>query len=353
MTAPPMAASGNMPGPHPGMLAPGMMMAPITLPAASPGTPPTTGLPSMPIPSNPTTSPSPVLPQGAGLPGGGPPKDLSDGGDDGDDAQTSTESSARTSALRSALRRRAREQDRPKTSIGSVRIEEYHGDRRKFLRWRRAVEAQEKLYKLDPAELSMLVYLSTRGEARDVLDQRPLAEFTSHDGLRLFAASAGGGLRGVHGGVLRAAERELNAYRRLPGQSISTSVAAMKRLKAQYVATDPDTTFRDRSWAQRLLNRASLGRRERLDVFYSAGGLYVSDAIEKALRHRCAHIHEYERKVPGGGSLRSDASTRTGRTFSRASSTSSSSASTWSSCGDGWLQPCLGRRRRLGSRGGP
>ena len=138
-----------------------------------------------PMPSNPTTSPSPVLPQGAGLPGGGPPEDSCDWGEDGDDAQTSTESSARTSALRSALRRRAREQDRPKTSISSVRIEEYRDDGRKFLRWRRAVEAQERLYKLDPAELSMLVYLSTCGEARDVLDQRPLAEFTSHDGLRL------------------------------------------------------------------------------------------------------------------------------------------------------------------------
>jgi hypothetical protein len=63
-----------------------------------------------------------------------------------------------------------------------VRIEEFAGDRRKYLRWKRAVEAQNQLYKLDPAELTMLVYLSTRAEARDVLDQLPLSEFTEPGG---------------------------------------------------------------------------------------------------------------------------------------------------------------------------
>eukprot|EP00439_Symbiodinium_sp_Y106_P039992 s2027_g4.t2 len=51
-------------------------------------------------------------------------------------------------------------------------------------------------------------------------------------------------------------------------------------------------------WAQRLLNRAGLSRRDRLDVFYSAGGSYNSAAIERALRHRCSHVHEEERRLP-------------------------------------------------------
>ena len=126
----------------------------------------------------------------------------------------------------------------------------------------------------------MLIYLSTSGEARDVLDQRPLAEFTSDDGLKLLWRLLEEAFGESTAEFFERAEKELNAYRRLPGQSISTYVAAMKRLKAQNIATDPDTVFSDRSWAQRLLNRASLGRRERLDVF--------------------AHIHQDERKVPSG-----------------------------------------------------
>ena len=92
--------------------------------------------------------------------------------DDGDDPCPDGEqsSSAGTSDIRSLLRRRARHFDRPKSSIGSVRIEDFSGDRKRYLKWKRAIEAQEQLYKLDATELTMLVYLSTKGEARDVLD---------------------------------------------------------------------------------------------------------------------------------------------------------------------------------------
>ena len=72
----------------------------------------------------------------------------------------------------------------------------------------------------------------------------------------------------------------------------------MKRLKAQYEVSDPETVISDRAWAQRLLNRASLGRKERLDVFYSAGGTYATQPVEKALPHRCAEVHLDERRLP-------------------------------------------------------
>ena len=92
-------------------------------------------------------------------------------------------SSAGTSEIKSMLRKRAREGERPKSSIGSVRIEDFYNDRRRFRAWRRANEAQEVLYKLEPAELAMLLYLSTKGEARDILDQRPLQDYTAAGGL--------------------------------------------------------------------------------------------------------------------------------------------------------------------------
>ena len=79
---------------------------------------------------------------------------------------------------------------------------------------------------------------------------------------------------------------------------MATYLGQLKRLKAQYTRADPGTTISDRAWSQRMLNKASLSRRERLDVFFSAGGRYESGAIEAALRHGCARIHEDERRIP-------------------------------------------------------
>ena len=94
------------------------------------------------------------------------------------------------------------------------------------------------------------------------------------------------------------AERELTSYRRLPGQSIGTYLASMKRLKAQYTRVDPDSFISDKAWGQRLLQKASLTRKERLDVYYSAGASFNAAAIESALRHRCSLTHEEERRLP-------------------------------------------------------
>lgn len=122
-------------------------------------------------------------------------------------------------------------------------------------------------------------------------------------------------------------EGEFNSYRRLPGQSIASYLSQITRLKMEYQREDPDTRMSDRAWAQRILARASLSKRERMDVFFSSGGFYVSKEVERALRHRCQRIHEEERRVPGfmrrssqpRPSLRSPSSTA-----STASTTSSS-----------------------------
>ena len=220
------------------------------------------------------------------------------------------------------LRRRARDLERPKSSIGAVKIEEFAGDRRKFKAWRRATEAQEHLYKLEPAELAMLVYLSTRGEARDVLDQRPLSDYTASGGLAVLWLILEEAFGESTAESFERAERELSAYRRLPGQSVASFVAGMKRLRMNYIIEDPDSSWSNRAWAQKLLNRASLSRRDRLDVFYSAGGQYDSDTIEKALRRRCSRIHEEERRVPYLGTASS------ARRTSKGPSTSSSATST-------------------------
>ncbi|CAE7449079.1 TY1B-PR1 [Symbiodinium sp. CCMP2592] len=214
-----------------------------------------------------------------------------------------------------------KEHERPKSSIGSVKIEEFHGERKKFRAWRRASEAQEHLYKLESSELAMLLYLSTRGEARDTLDQRPLSDYTAPGGLVVMWALLEETFGESNAESFERAEKELSAYRRLPGQSVASFVAGMKRLRMNYTVEDPDSTWSNKAWAQRLLNRAGLTRRDRLDVFYSAGGCYDTDAIERALRHRCSHVHEEERRVPF--SSRSSRSTRS--VGSSAASTASGS----------------------------
>ena len=60
--------------------------------------------------------------------------------------------------LRRKMRRVQDPSSRPKSSLGSVRIEEFYGDRLRYMKWKRATEAQQHLYGLEPRELSMLVY---------------------------------------------------------------------------------------------------------------------------------------------------------------------------------------------------
>ena len=76
---------------------------------------------------------------------------------------------------------------------------------------------------------------------------------------------------------------------------MSQYIASLKRLRQEYLREDAETVISDKSFAQRLLARAGLTRRERMDCFFSAGGRYKSSEIEKVLRFRCARIHEDER----------------------------------------------------------
>ena len=93
------------------------------------------------------------------------------------------------------------------------------------------------------------------------------------------------------------ADKELEKCRRQPGESVAHFLAEMRRLRAQYYRIDPDSRISDKAWGQKLVEKASLSRRERLDCYYAAGASYDSLEIEKALRVRCGRIHEDEKKV--------------------------------------------------------
>lgn len=188
--------------------------------------------------------------------------------------------------------------DRSKPSLSQVRIEPFKGSRSHYKDWKRVLEAQKSLYKLEESELAMLIYLSCEGEPRQILNQLEVSEMQEPGGLgrvlRLLEDSYGA----------RADERfeekqeAYLSYRRAPGQSIAAYVSTLSRMRTEYLKEDPDTTISDKAYAQRLLSRASLTRRERMDIFFAAGGKYDSKSIERVMRFRCQNIHTEEKRQP-------------------------------------------------------
>ena len=161
------------------------------------------------------------------------------------------------------LRRRAHAEEghRQKSSLGSVKIEEYHGDRSRYLKWKRTIQAQQQLYHLESNELAMLVYLSTRREARDVVEQHPITSYPGEGGLQLLWKVMDEAFRESEAELFERADKELERCRRQPGESMAHYLAEMRRLRAQYYRIDPDTKISDKAWAQKLLQKASLTRR--------------------------------------------------------------------------------------------
>ena len=144
---------------------------------------------------------------------------------------------------------------RPKSSLGSVKIEEYYGDRSRYIKWKRAIEAQQHLYVLSEGELSMLIYLSTRKEARDVVEQHPINSYTGGGGLQLLWKVLDEAFGESEAELFERADKELERCRRQPGESVAHFLAEMRRLRAQYYRIDPDSRISDKAWGQKLLRR--------------------------------------------------------------------------------------------------
>ena len=174
------------------------------------------------------------VPKTGGMP---PPPDLDD-----DEPEDNT-SSAPTSEIRSMLRQRLKRDgdghQRPKSSLGSVRIEEFWGDRARYVKWKRTIQAQQCLYGLESQELSMLVYLSTKREARDVVEQHPVTSYTGPGGLQLLWKVLDEAFGESEAELFERADKELERYRRAPGESIAHYLAEMRRLRAQYSRIQP------------------------------------------------------------------------------------------------------------------
>ena len=98
--------------------------------------------------------------------------------------------------------------------MGTVKIEEFYGDRTRYVKWKKAIEAQAELYRLEDAELAMLVYLSTKKDARDCLEQRAIGEYTKGGGLQLLWGLLNEAFGETEEELFERAEAEFMNYRR-------------------------------------------------------------------------------------------------------------------------------------------
>ena len=97
------------------------------------------------------------------------------------DAETES-SVAPTEDIRDMLRAKAAAGDGAKPAIHQEKLETFSGSRSHYRDWKRVLQAQKSLYRLDERDLAMLVYLSCRGEARQILNQLEMSEIEAEGG---------------------------------------------------------------------------------------------------------------------------------------------------------------------------
>ena len=182
-------------------------------------------------------------------------------------------STINTASVRDLLQQRGnRQEGRMRANLGQVKLETFSGYRSQYRNWMKTIQAQKQLYGIQDNELAVLMFLSTTGEAREVLNQLEVTDMQQEGGLQRILRL----LEEAYGSKAdeRFEERQsafLN-YRRVPGQSIAAYLATLKRLRTEYLREDTGTVISDRAFAQRMLTRAALTRRERYDCFFAAGG---------------------------------------------------------------------------------
>ena len=213
-------------------------------------------------------------------------------------APNSEASTARTSEIREMLQTAARKQlpERAKPALSQVKIEPFRGNREKYHDWKKLLDVQRALYRLEDSEMALLIYLSCEGEARQVLNQLEIADIQSDGGLQRVLRLLNDAFGARSDERFEQRQDAYLSYRRTPGTSVAAYIANLRRLREEYLREDEGTVISDRAFAQRMLSRAALTRRERMDVFFSAGGKYVSKHIERVLRFRCSDIHVQEKQ---------------------------------------------------------
>ena len=197
------------------------------------------------------------------------------------------------------------DRERPKPGIGSLKLEKFGGrDAEKkgkisYKSWRKDLEAQQSLYQLEDAEMSLLIWLTVELEAKETLDILTVAEMKELGGLDIVWHLLGDAFGKDDDEEFEVAQDRYNTHRRLPGMSMDKHIQTLKKLKAEYLKHDPDTKISDKSFAQRMLNTAGLSKHQRHTVFFNAGALYDSKSLEPVLRKMHRGIEDQDARRLG------------------------------------------------------
>ncbi|CAE8672228.1 unnamed protein product [Polarella glacialis] len=186
---------------------------------------------------------------------------------------------------------------RPKGSLGTAKLEEFYGEKDKYKRWKKVTKAQQFIYQLADEEMSLLLYLACRKDARDTIDVMEVSEMTEKGGLAILWELLDDAFDKEEDEKLDEAEESYYTWRRTPGMTMDRFIQTLNRLKMEYLNQDPESVISAKAFAQRMLQRSGLPHQQRMTVLFNAGGSYEPKEIERVLRRMFNRIAEQDVKT--------------------------------------------------------
>ena len=190
-----------------------------------------------------------------------------------------------------------------KNRIPNIKIPFFRGgnsiDPGEYKEWRRELSAIKIAYKIDERDFAGLVFLATKGDARDVLWSINPTDFETNaqclsDMMKMLDREYD---RPEWEKADHAAE-QFEKCRRAPGEKMIAYLRNIHRAYVRMLKEDKGTMISDNSMARRILRRSGLSADEQRQVLASCNHMYDLEKIKDALRLTYGDAHKDDRKRP-------------------------------------------------------
>ncbi|CAK0857899.1 unnamed protein product, partial [Prorocentrum cordatum] len=168
-----------------------------------------------------------------------------------------------------------------------------------YREWRKEIEIIEKIYKVAPADLGPLVYLSLEkgdGQPRELVETLDLDVLSSEVGLRNLMEILDEEFTEKD---YERSEKHLRAFeksRRGIGEDVDDYIARLKTARRNLKVHDPGTRYSDTSFARKLLRSSGLSREAQRQVLAAAGAEWNSEKIEATIKMVYGDVHLDEKR---------------------------------------------------------
>eukprot|EP00971_Amphidinium_carterae_P058427 1155852-Amphidinium_carterae.1 len=189
---------------------------------------------------------------------------------------------------------------RPKTSLSSIKLDRFDGNRTNreaYRQWRKVILAHQRLYQLDTSELDMLIYLATTGEARETINVLTIDELRNDTGLQRLWDLLDAAYDAPEADRFETARVKYEQCRWRPGQSVDSYITELRRCRLEYLAEDAHTVISERSYSHKLLHSAGLRHRDAREVYYLSGELESMKRVEQVLRMLFGNLADIEKRM--------------------------------------------------------